>query len=92
MPGKTFMRGGGAIPALRRKKVICLVPLKALAEEKFEDFTRAKYRDYEIDVVVYTRDHREYDAQLEDGAFSIAVVVFEKLSNSSCADPNASRK
>ncbi|MCC6795806.1 MAG: DEAD/DEAH box helicase [Candidatus Hydrogenedentes bacterium] len=78
--GKTFIGEMAAIQtALRRKKVIYLVPLKALAEEKFEDF-RAKYRDYGIDVIISTRDHREYDAQLEDGAFSIAVVVFEKLS------------
>ena len=41
--GKTFIGEMAAIQtALRRKKVIYLVPLKALAEEKFEDF-RAKY-------------------------------------------------
>ena len=78
--GKTFIGEMAAIQtALRRKKVIYLVPLKALAEEKFEDF-RAKYREYGIDVIISTRDHREYDGRLEDGAFSIAVVVFEKLS------------
>ncbi|NUM56132.1 MAG: DEAD/DEAH box helicase [Candidatus Hydrogenedentes bacterium] len=78
--GKTFVGEMAAIhTALRRKKVIYLVPLKALAEEKFEDF-RAKYIQYGIDVIISTRDRREYDGRLEDGSFSIAVVVFEKLS------------
>lgn len=78
--GKTFVGEMAAIQtALRRKKVIYLVPLKALAEEKFEDF-RAKYAPYGIDVIISTRDRREYDGRLEEGSFSIAVVVFEKLS------------
>lgn len=78
--GKTFIGEMAAIQtALRRKKVIYLVPLKALAEEKFEDF-RAKYGPYGIEVIISTRDRREYDQRLEDGSFSIAVVVFEKLS------------
>ena len=78
--GKTFVGEMAAIQtALRRKKVIYLVPLKALAEEKFEDF-QAKYSAYGIDVIISTRDRREYDRRLEDGSFSLAVVVFEKLS------------
>lgn len=77
--GKTFVGEMAAIQtALRRKKVIYLVPLKALAEEKFEDFT-AKYGPYGIEVIISTRDRREYDARLENGSFSIAIVVFEKL-------------
>jgi helicase len=78
--GKTFIGEMAAIQtALRRKKVVYLVPLKALAEEKFRDF-EAKYRDYGLKVIVATRDRREYDADLESGNFSIAVVVYEKLS------------
>jgi len=78
--GKTFIGEMAAIQtALRRKKVIYAVPLKALAEEKFEDF-RAKYAPYGIEVIISTRDRREFDGRLESGAFSIAVVVFEKLS------------
>ncbi|MDZ4859337.1 MAG: DEAD/DEAH box helicase [Candidatus Hydrogenedentes bacterium] len=78
--GKTFIGEMAAIQtALRRKKVIYAVPLKALAEEKFEDF-RAKYAPYGIEVIISTRDRREFDGRLENGTFSIAVVVFEKLS------------
>lgn len=77
--GKTFIGEMAAIQtALRRKKVVYLVPLKALAEEKFRDF-EAKYKDYGLKVIVATRDRREYDEDLESGNFSIAVVVYEKL-------------
>jgi helicase len=77
--GKTFIGEMAAIQtALRRKKVIYLVPLKALAEEKYQDF-REKYARYGIQVIISTRDHREFDSQLEGGDFSIAVVVYEKL-------------
>ncbi|MCL4218356.1 MAG: DEAD/DEAH box helicase [Candidatus Hydrogenedentes bacterium] len=77
--GKTFVGEIAALQtALRRKKVIYLVPLKALAEEKYDDFRR-KYADYGIEVIVSTRDRREFDGKLESGDFSIAVMVYEKL-------------
>ncbi|MBN2311252.1 MAG: DEAD/DEAH box helicase [Candidatus Hydrogenedentes bacterium] len=77
--GKTFIGEMAALQtALRRKKVVYLVPLKALAEEKHADF-QEKYAAYGIEVIISTRDRREFDAQLESGSFSIAVVVYEKL-------------
>ena len=77
--GKTFIGEMAAVrTALRRKKVIYLVPLKALAEEKYADF-KSKYESYGIKVILCTRDHREHDAALAGGDFSIAVVVYEKL-------------
>ena len=78
--GKTFIGEMAAIQtALRRKKVIYLVPLKALAEEKYEYF-KNRYEDYGLNVIISTRDHREFDGRLEEGDYSIAVVVYEKLS------------
>ena len=78
--GKTFIAEMAAIQtALRRKKVVYLVPLKALAEEKYRDFS-AKYTPYGLRVIISTRDRREFDRDFEDGDFSIAVVVYEKLS------------
>jgi helicase len=78
--GKTFVGELAAIQtALRRKKVVYLVPLKALAEEKHLDFEQ-KYAPYGLQVIISTRDHRQFDAQLESGDFSIALVVYEKLS------------
>jgi helicase len=77
--GKTFIGEMAALhTALRRKKVIYLVPIKALAEEKYLDF-RAKYEPYGIKTIISTRDHREFDRALEEGDFSLAVVVYEKL-------------
>ncbi len=78
--GKTFVGEMAAIrTALSGKQVVYLVPLKALAEEKYADF-RAKYTDYGLRVIISTRDHRDFDADLESGNFSIAIVVYEKLS------------
>lgn len=78
--GKTFIGEMAAIhTALRMKKVIYLVPLKALAEEKYADF-KAKYESYGLKIIISTRDHRHFDADLEEGNFSIAFVVYEKLS------------
>ena len=77
--GKTFVgEMAGIEAALQRKQVIYLVPLKALAEEKFEEF-RSKYEGYGLRVIISTRDHRDFDGDLESGNFSIAVVVYEKL-------------
>lgn len=77
--GKTFIGEMAAVQAaLGRKQVIYLAPLKALAEEKFEDFRR-KYEPYGLRTIISTRDHRDFDADLESGNFSIAVVVYEKL-------------
>lgn len=78
--GKTFVGEMAAVhTALRRKQVVYLVPLKALAEEKYRDFEE-KYAEYGLRVIISTRDHRDFDADLERGDFSIAVVVYEKLS------------
>ena len=78
--GKTFVGEMAAIQtAMRRKKVVYLAPLKALAEEKYVDF-KEKYSPYGLKVIVSTRDHREFDRDFEGGNFSIAVVVYEKLS------------
>jgi len=77
--GKTFIGEIAAVhAALARKKVCYLVPLKALAEEKYTDFCK-KYSRYGIEVVVSTRDRREFDSALDRGKFSIAVMVYEKM-------------
>lgn len=76
--GKTFIGEMAAVKAARENmKVLYLVPQKALAEEKFEEFRR-RYGGAGITVVVSSRDHREFDAEIERREFQIAVVVFEK--------------
>lgn len=77
--GKTFI---GEIAAYKRAKeqaqVLYLVPLKAVGEEKFADF-RNKYEDYGIDVVISSSDHREFDDDIKQGNFHIAILTYEKL-------------
>jgi len=77
--GKTFVGEMAAVKAARENtKVFYLVPQKALADEKFQEF-RQRYGKAGIKVVVSSRDHREYDEDIERRDFQIAVVVFEKM-------------
>ncbi len=78
--GKTFV---GEMAAMRAtfagKRVLYLTPLRALAEEKYQTF-RARYQEYGVKVVVATRDRREFERDIEQGDFHLAVLVYEKLS------------
>src|SRR5882757_1647504 len=86
--GKTFVGEMAAVKAAREKtKVFYLVPQKALAEEKFREFS-ARYAEAEIRVVVSSRDHREHDARIIGRDFQIAVVVFEKLQSLLVSHPS----
>jgi helicase len=77
--GKTFIGEMAAVKAARQNtKVFYLVPQKALAAEKFEELRR-RYGPVGINVVVSSRDRREFDDQILRRDFQIAVVVFEKL-------------
>jgi helicase len=77
--GKTLV---GEILALhygsKGKRVFYLVPTKALAEEKFEQF-REDYERAGIQTVISTHDRREYDERIEGRRFHIAIIVYEKL-------------
>jgi helicase len=78
--GKTFV---GEMAAMRAtfagKRVLYLTPLRALAEEKYQTFL-TRYGAYGVKVVVATRDRREFDRDIEQGDFHLAVLVYEKLS------------
>ncbi|MGQ0505793.1 MAG: DEAD/DEAH box helicase [Myxococcaceae bacterium] len=77
--GKTFVGEMAAVKAARENtKVFYLVPQKALADKKFQEF-RERYSKAGIKVVVSSRDHREFDEDIERRDFQIAVVVFEKM-------------
>ena len=77
--GKTFVAEVAAINAFYRdKKTIFLVPMKAIAEEKFEDF-RAKYGRFGLRVVISTHDRPEFDDSILAGYFDIAIVILEKM-------------
>lgn len=77
--GKTFVGELAAVyQAIHEKKTAFLVPLKAIAEEKFKTF-REMYQLSGIRVVVSSRDHKEFDADIDSGNFDIAIIVFEKF-------------
>jgi len=77
--GKTFC---GEIAAAKEiangRKVVFLVPLKALAEERFS-ILRKKYEPLGIRTVISTSDHGEFDGDIERGDFDLGVIIFEKF-------------
>ncbi|HOD96025.1 MAG TPA: DEAD/DEAH box helicase [Candidatus Hydrogenedentes bacterium] len=77
--GKTFVGELAAVrAALAGKKSAFLLPLKALAEEKYREFCN-KYEAYGIRTIICTRDHRRFDAAFEEGRYDMAIAVYEKL-------------
>ncbi len=86
--GKTFIGEMAAVKAARENtRVFYLVPQKALAEEKYREFAK-RYSKAGIDVVISSRDRREFDAQIFGRQFQIAIVVYEKLQTLLVAQPN----
>jgi helicase len=77
--GKTFCGEMASVANLfKRKKVIYLVPLKAIAEEKFSDFEE-KYSELGIKVVISTKDRQEHDKKIAKGDFDLAIMIYEKF-------------
>ena len=86
--GKTFIGEMAAVKAARENtKVFYLVPQKALAEEKYREFSR-RYAKAGIDIAISSRDRREFDRQILGRQFQIAIVVYEKLQTLLVAQPN----
>lgn len=78
--GKTFVGEVVAVrSALQLKRVIYVVPFKALAEEKYQQF-RTMYEPFGISVAVSSGDRDEFDEDVRRGRYRITVVVNEKLS------------
>ncbi len=77
--GKTFIGElAAAKEALEMRRTIYLVPFRAIAEEIYVNFVR-KYKGFGLRVVISNRDHREYDDDIINGEYEIAIVVYEKL-------------
>ena len=90
--GKTFVGEMAAVhAALQRRKTAYLLPLKALAEEKYRAFCE-RYAAYGLRVIVCTRDHRDFDGAFERGEFDIAVAVYEKLEQLATVRPERLRE
>ncbi len=77
--GKTFI-GEMAVIAqvIHLQKTIHLVPLRALADEKYRHFKNL-YRDCGIDTVISTRDRKEDDLHIISGDYDVAVMAYEKF-------------
>ncbi|MCE5239422.1 DEAD/DEAH box helicase [bacterium] len=77
--GKTFVGEMAATrAALAGRKVLYLVPTKALAEDKFAHFT-ALYSSLGLRIIVTTRDRRQDDRRFTSGDFDIALAIPEKV-------------
>jgi len=79
--GKTFIGEVAAVlTALNMRRVVYLVPMKAIAEEKFTDF-KETYGDPSIGIriVISSGDHSEYDGEILTGNYNLAVIVYEKF-------------
>jgi helicase len=77
--GKTFIGELAAAAALSaRKKVVFIVPLKAIAGEKFAHFEHT-FGALGFTPIISTRDHRQFDSAFSSGKFDVAVVVAEKF-------------
>ena len=77
--GKTFIGEMAAIAqAIHLRKTIYLVPLRALADEKYRHFKKL-YSPCGIDMVISTRDRSEDDHNIISGDYDVAVMAYEKF-------------
>src|SRR5215468_10812833 len=73
--------------AMAKKRALYLVPMKALAEEKYHHF-KDTYGELGVKTIISTHDRKEYDQEFERKEFHIAIVVFEKLNALLVKSPN----
>ena len=77
--GKTFIGEMAAITQIiHQQKIIYLVPLKSLAQEKYIHF-KDLYSRCGLEIVTSSRYHREDDDKIIKGDYNIAVIVYEKF-------------
>jgi len=77
--GKTFIGEMAAISrTIHLQKTIYLVPLRALADEKYRHFKKL-YSNYGIETVISTCDRSEDDHNIISGDYDVAVMAYEKF-------------
>ena len=75
--GKTFCGELAAVKAiLQNKKALLLVPLKALASEKYRELSK-RYRRAGLKIIALTSDYPENRRAFEKGEYDLAVAVYE---------------
>jgi len=88
--GKTFIAELAALVASRRgKKSFYLVPLKAIAEEKFEEFEE-KYSQWGLRTAISTGERNEYDPNLMK--YDLIIATYEKLNALLIKNPDLIRE
>lgn len=79
--GKTFC---GEMAALRtaslREKAVFLVPLKAIAIEKYKTFND-RYSPLGLKIRLSTRDHTDHEKDISKNRFDILISIYEKLNS-----------
>ncbi len=77
--GKTLLGEMAAIQEISlQKRVLFLVPLRILAEEKYRHFLQL-YSSIGLNIKLSSRDHRFHDRDIIQGNFHIAILVYEKF-------------
>lgn len=77
--GKTFVGEMAAIhAALRGRKVLYIVPTRALAEARLREFS-ARYASLGLRIAIATRDRRHQEREIGRGDFDLLIAVPEKL-------------
>jgi helicase len=77
--GKTFVAEMAAVRQLEQgRKVVYLVPTKALAEEKYRQWVAA-YDRLGLRILISTRERPEADARVIAGNYDLLIAVYEKM-------------
>lgn len=79
--GKSFTGEMIAVThAMHGRKTLYLVPFKAIAEERTEEFIE-RYGHGKLGLITHIsdKDHREHDAELLVGRYDVGVLTYEKL-------------
>lgn len=77
--GKTFCGElAAAAKATGKGKAVFLVPLKAIAEEKYRTFEK-RYGALGLKIRLATRDHTSHDNDISKRNFDIAIMIYEKF-------------
>lgn len=77
--GKTFVGELASIVSSKQKTKMSsfyLVPLKALAEEKFTNFSKT-YSEWGLNIAITTSEHAEFDDDLSN--YDLIITTYEKL-------------
>jgi helicase len=84
--GKTFCGEMAAIRAINtNQQAIILVPLKAIANEKYLEFKK-RYRKAGLNIIAVSSDYPENNRAFIRGNYNIAIAVYEKLNSLTATD------